>query len=383
MIKLSIYNRTRINKKMRNIQNSETLKGLVLLLITIFVAFIKTTPCKATVANSINTKEGSKPKHTFSELSVLAPIDANINLSHKPCLEETVTATITVTFLDDISYIFRNKDEMIKSKTHDKFVKMWSKNLRWDKNIPRHMKLKLRPSKGVEILNGNKEIYWDMKKGETKSFEIDLRLNSSPIGLSGVIVWFFANEKKGPYLFAPVKGIGFVLLNKKTGRLGTRKELEELLKKLPEYEYDIILGKRETEWKFRSKEEIQMIRETLPDNALKPYVKIQKQIRELQMLDSSLTDLEILEMLHDITYQMVVRYGIHKKEESLPILLRGRILMKEQNLSKWHAIDEIVEEMNQKRQRMKLIWSTAVFSSLILFLIFLIALVRMKKRKIS
>ncbi|TES92184.1 MAG: hypothetical protein E3J87_05970 [Candidatus Cloacimonadota bacterium] len=367
---------------MRNIQNPEILKALALFLITIFTAFIKTTPCKATVADLINTKEGLKPKHTLSELSVFAPVEAYIKLSQEPRLKETVTATITVTFLDDISYIFRNKDEMIKDKTYDKFVKMFSKNLRWEKDIPRHMKLVLIPSKGVEILNGNKEIYWDMKKGETKSFQIDLRLNSSPISLSGAIFWFLANEKKGARLSSSVKGIGFVLLNKKTGRLGTRKELEELLNKLPEYGYDIILGMRAKKWELYPQEEVEMIRETLPDNARKPLVKIQKQMREIQMLDSSLTDLEILGMLHDITYQMVVRYGIHKKEESLPILLRGRILVKEQNLSKWDAIDEIVEEMNQKRQRMKLIWSTAVFSSLILFLIFLIALERMKRRKI-
>ncbi|MCK4575194.1 hypothetical protein KAU34_02160, partial [candidate division WOR-3 bacterium] len=232
------------------------------------------------------------------------------------------------------------------------------------------------------ILNGNKEIYWDMKKGETKSFQIDLRLNSSPIGLSGIIKWFFAKEKKGARLVAPVKGIGFVLLNKKTEQLGTRKELQELLMKLPEYRYDIILGKRENKWEFCPREEVERLRETLPNSALKSLVKIQEQIKEIQMLDSTITDLEILEMLHDITYQMVVRYGIHKKEESLPILLKSRKLMKGQELSKWEIIDEIIEEMNQKRQRMKLIWSTAVFSSLILFLIFLIALVRMKRRKI-
>lgn len=306
----------------------------------------KKTGIKISKAHDIknNKKESVETKRISNEIAVFAPIEANIKLSQEPRLKETVTAKITVTFLDDISCIFRNKDEMIKDKTYDKFVKRWSNDLQWDKNIPRHMKLELKSSKGVEILNGNSEIYWDMMKGETKSFEIDLRLNSSPISLSGVILWFFAKEKKGvraARLAASVKGIGFVLLNKKTGQLGTKKELQELLMKLPEYGYDIILGKREIPWESYPGEELRFIRETLPDNALGSLVKIQKQIKEIQMLDSTIIDLEILEMLHDMEYEMLVRYGISDGKEARNILLKARKLSIKTGLSKWKAIEKV------------------------------------------
>ncbi len=288
-----------------------------------------------------NKRERVENKQISMGFDVYAPVKAYIKLSQEPRLKETVTTTITVTFLDDISYIFRNKDEMIKSKTYDKFVKMWSKDLQWNKNIPRHMKLNLKSSEGVEILNGRGEIYWDMKKGETKSFELDLRLNSPPVFIKGIIQWFFAKEKKGPYLLAPVKGVGFILLNKKTGQLGTKKELEVLLNKLPEYRYDIILGKRENKWEFCPQDEVERIRETLPNNALGQLVKIQKQMKEIQTLDSTITDLEVLEMLHDIVYEMIVRYGISDREEAIDILIKARKLSKETGLSKWKAVEKV------------------------------------------
>lgn len=303
----------------------------------------KKTGIKISKAHDIknNKKESVETKRISNEIAVFAPIIANIKLSQEPRLNETVTATITVTFLDDISYIFRNKDEMIKNKTHDKFVKMWSKDLQWNKNIPRHMKLNLKSSEGVEILNGRGEIYWDMKKGETKSFDLDLRLNSPPVFIKGIIQWFFTKEKKGPYLLAPIKGVGFVLLNKKTGQLGTKKELEVLLNKLPEYRYDIILGKRENKWEFCPQEEVEMLRETLPNSALKSLVKIQEQIKEIQMLDSTITDLEILEMLHDMEYEMLVRYGISDGKEARDILLKARKLSIKTGLSKWKAVEKV------------------------------------------
>lgn len=367
---------------MRNNHYPEILKALVFLILAISTPLVKTAPCKAADVNSTNKKEELKYKHTLSEFTVLAPIEASINLSHEPCLGETVTATITVTFLDDISYVFRSNDEKAKNMNYDKNVKMWLKDLRWNTNISRHIKMVLN-IEGADIVTGESEFYWDMTKSESKSLEIRLRLNSTPIRLSGVIKWFFAEEKTGPYLVAPVKGVGFVLLNKMTGQLGTRNELEELLRKLPEYGYDIVLGKRETEWEDYPQVELERLRETLPDDALKPLAKIQEEMKEIHALDSTMTDLEILDMLHDIECEMLVRYGIHKKEESLPILLKGRILMKKQNFSKWDAIDKIiVEEMNQKRQRVKLIWFTAVFFVIMLFVILLIISMKKKKGKI-
>jgi len=45
---------------------------------------------------------------------------------------------------------------------------------------------------------------------------------------------------------------------------------------------------------------------------------------------------------------MLVRYGIGKKKDAVPILMRARKLMKEQGLSKWEAMDKVVEEAKEK-----------------------------------
>jgi hypothetical protein len=46
---------------------------------------------------------------------------------------------------------------------------------------------------------------------------------------------------------------------------------------------------------------------------------------------------------------MVVRYGIHKKEESIPILIKARKLMREQGLEKWEAV---IGEIKQEKKRL-------------------------------
>lgn len=76
--------------------------------------------------------------------------------------------------------------------------------------------------------------------------------------------------------------------------------------------------------------------------------KLRAQIDSLKWLDSTFTDEEALEMLHDILGPMVVRYGIHKKEESVRILIKARKLMREQGLEKWDAVDKVVEQEKEK-----------------------------------
>ena len=72
--------------------------------------------------------------------------------------------------------------------------------------------------------------------------------------------------------------------------------------------------------------------------------KIRAEIEELKELDPTLSDWDALEMLHDVVYEMVVRYGINNKEESLPILIKARHIMKAEGLDKWEAVDRILEE---------------------------------------
>ncbi len=99
----------------------------------------------------------------------------------------------------------------------------------------------------------------------------------------------------------------------------------------PEYTYDVVAGMH--------------TKYILPEAAAK---KVRLQIDSLKQLDSTLTDEEALEMLHDVEVQMIVRYGIGKKEESVPILVKARKLMREQGLEKWDAVDKVVEEAKEK-----------------------------------
>jgi hypothetical protein len=48
---------------------------------------------------------------------------------------------------------------------------------------------------------------------------------------------------------------------------------------------------------------------------------------------------------------MLMRYGISKKEESAPILIKARKLMKQQNLSKWDAVDKVIEDTKKEKGR--------------------------------
>ena len=100
----------------------------------------------------------------------------------------------------------------------------------------------------------------------------------------------------------------------------------------PEYTYDIILGQFTPSCLRRH------------DDAAR---EIRNQMEELKSLDSALTDLEALEMLHDMEYEMVVRYGI-KGKEAIPILIEARQLSKAQGISKWEAVDEVIKEIREK-----------------------------------
>jgi len=45
---------------------------------------------------------------------------------------------------------------------------------------------------------------------------------------------------------------------------------------------------------------------------------------------------------------MLVRYGISKKKDAVPILIKARKLMREQGFSKWEAVDKVVEKERRK-----------------------------------
>jgi uncharacterized protein (DUF2384 family) len=294
---------------------------------------------KPVATKEIKSFDGEKKSYSQMisyESSVFAPIITEIKIPEEIFLGDVISAKISFTFLNDITYIFGKED----LSTENGFVKKWLRDIQWDKDIPRYIKIQLY-SRGNEINAGEEEFCFEMMKGETRNITVDLDVKSTPVTLKGVIRWYFSDKYKGPYLAAPVKGFELVILNKNTGQLGTKKEVEELLKKLPEYTYDIVLGKRETEWKPCSQEEVDRIRETLPNEFLGELIKIQGDMEELQKLDTTISDIEALDMLHDIEYEMLVRYGISMKEEARDILIKARELSKRSGLSKWKAVEKV------------------------------------------
>jgi|GEM_PF-3716305 len=54
---------------------------------------------------------------------------------------------------------------------------------------------------------------------------------------------------------------------------------------------------------------------------------------------------------HKVLEPMFVRYGIAKKEESVPILTKARKLIREQGLPKWDVVEKVVGEMKEKKGR--------------------------------
>lgn len=97
----------------------------------------------------------------------------------------------------------------------------------------------------------------------------------------------------------------------------------------PEYCYDIEAGVRVRSFGRPYDEEAKRIR---------------SEIEELKRLDPTLSDWDALELMHDVIYNMIWRYGIHDREESIPILIEARQLMKEKGITKWEAVEEIIEE---------------------------------------
>jgi hypothetical protein len=97
----------------------------------------------------------------------------------------------------------------------------------------------------------------------------------------------------------------------------------------PEYCYDIEAGARVRSFGRPYDEEAKRIR---------------SEIEELNRLDPTLSDWEALELMHDVIYNMIWRYGIHDREKSIPILIEARKLMKEKGITKWEAVEEIIKE---------------------------------------
>jgi len=97
----------------------------------------------------------------------------------------------------------------------------------------------------------------------------------------------------------------------------------------PEYCYDIEAGTR-----------MKSLGRSYDDEAR----KIRNEIEKLKNLDPTLSDWEALELMHDVIYNMIWRYGIHDRKKSISILIEARQLMKEKGISKWEAVEDVIKK---------------------------------------
>lgn len=323
--------------KTESSRNQTTLQAIFIYSIIAFVTFLLASICGATAMNPVDSQQN------FADISCSLS-----NIYPRP--GEIVDATILMKFNS-----FVNGDII--------FVAKYAK------------KGKYRPP----VLEGDTLITEvNTTPGDKKTIKIKIILNEHPTHGEGCGVWGgikrgTARSKDGklltPLLMLPNAGAGIYLMyDSLSGCFVPSEEWikrdEKLKRDKPEYTYDVIQGI--------------YIKELLPDKVAK---KLRIQIESLKQFDPTLSDEEALEMLHDTEYEMVVRYGIHNREESLPILLKARVLLKERNISKWDAVDKLVKEINQNQQRKKIIAFSFVSSFIALLLILLIAYLRRRKRQ--
>ena len=207
------------------------------------------------------------------------------------------------------------------------------------KSIP-EFRVEFKLLKGAEFISGEK-IYTHppLMKGETAEFSIKVKIVSRLLQVSAIarahIPDRFSGDEWGYTVGAA--DVDMVALAKDDiisyEKFGDDPELWSRIG--PEYQYDILGGFRKA-----------------PLGHVAEEVKeIRAEIGELKKLDPTLSDWDALELLHDAVYEMVVRYGIHRKEESIPILIKARKLAREKGLSKWEAVDKIVNEIQKKKGR--------------------------------
>jgi hypothetical protein len=200
------------------------------------------------------------------------------------------------------------------------------------KNIP-ESKVAFDLIQGAQLVEGDKiSIHPPLTKGKATAFQITTEV------ISRVFV-----VQVGVYLRIPPdpqgrewEGVGGRTIDLITLAAGDVISYEKLGQDLeiwsrigPEYQYDIEAGVRVP---------------PMGRNYDKEAKNVRAQIEELKEMDPTLTDWEALELLHNVIEDMVVKYDIHDREESVSILIKARHLMKSEGLSKWDAVEEIIKK---------------------------------------
>lgn len=186
---------------------------------------------------------------------------------------------------------------------------------------------------GAQLTSGQKEtVFSTLKKGETAQSAIRFKIVSRLLQLNvGVRVEVPDGHGGKMWEGAHGKTIDMVILAE-NDTISYEKygyDLDLWSRIGPEYCYDIEAGARVRSFGRPYDEEAKRIR---------------SEIEELKKLDPTLSDWDALELMHDVIYNMIWRYGIHDREKSIPILIEARKLMKEKGITKWEAVEEIIKE---------------------------------------
>lgn len=184
---------------------------------------------------------------------------------------------------------------------------------------------------GAQLTSGQKEtVFSPLKKGMSAQAAIRFKVVSRLLQMN-VITKVEVSDGHGGKMWTAERGkrIDMVILAE-DDTISYEKyghDLDLWSRIGPEYCYDIEAGAR---WRSFGR----------------PYDEEAKRIRceieELKRLDPTLSDWDALELMHDVIYNMIWRYGIHDREKSIPILIEARQLMKEKGITKWEAVEEII-----------------------------------------
>lgn len=198
------------------------------------------------------------------------------------------------------------------------------------KDIPRS-KIVFTFYHGAQLTAGEKEtIFSPLEKGQTAQAAIRFKIVSRLLQVK-VITKVEVSDAHGSKIWKSERGkmIDMVIFAENDTityeKFGHDIELWSRIG--PEYCYDIEAGARVRSFGRPYDEEAKRIR---------------NEIEELKKLDPTLSDWDALELLHDVMYTMVWRYGIHDREKSIPILIEARELIKEKGITKWKAVSEII-----------------------------------------
>ena len=204
------------------------------------------------------------------------------------------------------------------------------------KDVP-EFRVKFKLLKGANLMGGDTIlIHPALRKGDSAKFGIEIKIAARILQVRAAahahIQDRMSGDEWGYFLGAGL--IDMVTLDKSDTisyeKFGNDAELWSRIG--PEYLYDIEAGVR-----------IQSLGRAFDKEAK----RIRTEIEELKKSDPTLSDWDALELMYDVGYEMVWRYGIHKKEESIPILLKARRLMEEEGLSQWDAVNKIVSEIRK------------------------------------